>query len=116
VHDALKRRCLYHWVEQPGFDREVAIVGVRAPEVGEVLARQVAAAVGGIRELGLYKPPGIAETIDWARALHTLGATALDDAVVAATLGAVVKYREDTERVHAHGVDALVREAVLRGA
>ena len=116
VHDALKRRCLYHWVEQPGFEREVAIIGVRAPEVGEALARQVAAAVGGLRELGLYKPPGIAETIDWARALHTLGATAHDEPVVAATLGAVVKYREDAERVHAGGVDELVRAAVLRGA
>jgi MoxR-like ATPase len=116
VHDALKRRCLYHWVEQPGFEREVAIIAVRAPEVGEALARQVAAAVGGLRELGLYKPPGIAETIDWARALDTLGATGLDEQVVSATLGAVVKYREDAERVHASGVDELVRAAVLRGA
>jgi MoxR-like ATPase len=116
VHDALKRRCLYHWVEQPGFEREVAIIAVRAPEVGEALARQVAAAVGGLRELGLYKPPGIAETIDWARALHTLGASGLDEQVVSATLGAVVKYREDAERVHASGVDELVRAAVLRGA
>ena len=116
VHDALKRRCLYHWVEQPGFEREVAIIAVRAPEVGEALARQVAAAVGGLRELGLYKPPGIAETIDWARALDTLGATGLDEQVVTATLGAVVKYREDAERVHASGVDELVRSAVLRGA
>jgi MoxR-like ATPase len=116
VHDALKRRCLYHWVEQPGFDREVAIVGVRAPEVGTALAREVAAAVGGLRDLGLYKPPGIAETIDWARALHTLGTTTLDEAVVGATLGAVVKYREDAQRVRASGLDALVREAVRRGA
>jgi MoxR-like ATPase len=113
VHDALKRRCLYHWVEQPTFAREVAIVAVRAPEVAEALARQVALAVGGLREIGLYKPPGIAETIDWARALHTLGATALDEEVVGATLGAVVKYREDAERVRAHGIDTLVRRAVL---
>jgi MoxR-like ATPase len=113
VHDALKRRCLYHWVEQPTFAREVAIVGVRAPEVAEALARQVALAVGGLREIGLYKPPGIAETIDWARALHTLGATCLDEQVVGATLGAVVKYREDAERVRAHGIDTLVRRAVL---
>jgi hypothetical protein len=76
----------------------------------------VAAAVGGLRQLGLYKPPGIAETIDWARALHTLGAGGLDEQVVAATLGAVVKYREDAERVQAHGVDALVQEALRRGA
>jgi MoxR-like ATPase len=116
VHDALKRRCLYHWVEQPTFEREVAIVAVRAPEVGEVLARQVAAAVAGMRALGLYKPPGVAETIDWARALTTLGRTELDERSVAATLGAVVKYREDEARVRAHGVGELVREAVARGA
>jgi MoxR-like ATPase len=113
VHDALKRRCLYHWVEQPNFAREVAIIAVRAPEVEPALARQVALAVGGLRELGLYKPPGIAETIDWARALHTLGTTTLDDHVVDATLGAVVKYREDAERVRANGIDTLVRRAVL---
>jgi MoxR-like ATPase len=116
VHDALKRRCLYHWVEQPGFDREVAIVGVRAPEVGAVLTRQVAAAVAGVRALGLYKPPGVAETIDWARALAALGRVELDEASVTATLGAVVKYREDEQRVRAHGIGDLVREAVARGA
>jgi len=116
VHDALKRRCLYHWVEQPGFEREVAIVGVRAPEVGAVLTRQVAAAVAGVRALGLYKPPGVAETIDWARALAALGRDELDEASVNATLGAVVKYREDEQRVRAHGLGDLVREAVARGA
>ncbi len=73
VHDALKRRCLYHWVDQPSVEREVAIVRLRAPEVADPLARQVAAAVAEIRTLGLYKPPGIAETIDWARALALLG-------------------------------------------
>jgi MoxR-like ATPase len=113
VHDALKRRCLYHWVEHPDLEREVAIVAVRAPEVAPVLARQVASAVGGLRRLGLYKPPGIAETIDWARALATLGRTELDDGAVAATLGAVVKYREDEQRIRQHGIGELVREAVL---
>lgn len=113
VHDALKRRCLYHWVEQPTFAREVAIIGVRAPEVAPALARQVALAAGGLRELGLYKPPGIAETIDWARALRTLGAETIDEQLVDATLGAVVKYREDAERVRAHGIEHLVRRAVL---
>jgi MoxR-like ATPase len=115
VHDALKRRCLYHWVEHPDLDREVAIVAVRAPEVAPVLARQVASAVAGIRRLGLYKPPGIAETIDWARALATLGRAELDDGAVAATLGAVVKYREDEQRIRQHGISELVREAVLGG-
>ncbi|HWL99908.1 MAG TPA: MoxR family ATPase, partial [Nocardioidaceae bacterium] len=95
VHDALKRRCLYHWVEHPDFDREVAIVRLRAPEVGERLARQVAAAVAALRDLSLYKPPGVAETIDWAAALGRLGCTELDEQAVLSTLGAVLKYRED---------------------
>ena len=115
VHDALKRRCLYHWVEHPDLAREIAIVAVRAPEVAPVLARQVASAVAGIRHLGLYKPPGIAETIDWARALATLGHAELDEGAVNATLGAVVKYREDEQRIRQHGIAELVREAVLGG-
>jgi MoxR-like ATPase len=116
VHDALKRRCLYHWVEHPDFDREVAIVQVRAPEVADSLARQVAAVVEQLRDLGLYKPPGVAETIDWAQALARLERTELDEATVEATLGTVVKYREDQQRVRDHGVDQLVQQALLRGA
>jgi MoxR-like ATPase len=116
LHDALKRRCLYHWVEHPDFEREVAIVRLRAPEVPERLARQVAAAVEGMRVEGLYKPPGVAETIDWAEALATLGRTTLDEATVGATLGTVLKYREDQERVRSNGLETLVRSAVLRGA
>lgn len=115
LHDALKRRCLYHWVEHPDFDREVAIVRLRAPDVPERLARQVAAAVEGLRAEGLYKPPGVAETIDWAEALATLGRATLDEATVTATLGTVLKYREDQERVRSKGVGALVQAAVLRG-
>ncbi|MBI2704009.1 MAG: MoxR family ATPase [Actinobacteria bacterium] len=111
VHDALKRRCLYHWVEHPDIDREVAIVRLRAPGVGERLARQVAAATAAIRGLGLYKPPGVAETIDWAQALHVLGRDALDEASAAATLGTVLKYREDEERTRRHGLGALVDSA-----
>ncbi|MEN9805018.1 MAG: putative ATPase chaperone CoxD [Actinomycetota bacterium] len=114
VHDALKRRCLYHWVEHPSFEREVAIVRRRVPEIGEGLARQVAAATEAMRALHLYKPPGIAETIDWATALGRLGAVAIDEARVRATLGAVLKYREDQERVETNGLDQLVRAAVQR--
>ncbi|MEY3680707.1 MAG: AAA family ATPase [Ilumatobacteraceae bacterium] len=114
VHDALKRRCLYHWVEHPSFEREVAIVRRRVPEIGEGLARQVAAATEAMRSLHLYKPPGIAETIDWATALGRLGAVAIDEDRVRATLGAVLKYREDQERVNANGLDQLVRAAVQR--
>jgi MoxR-like ATPase len=114
VADALKRRCLYHWVEHPDFEREVEIVSVRAPEVVPLLARQVAAAVERIRTLGLYKPPGVAETIDWAQALAALGVRSLDEASVAATLGAAIKYKEDAERVREAGVAALAHAAVER--
>jgi MoxR-like ATPase len=116
VHDALKRRCLYHWVDQPDFEREVAIVRLKAPGVGERLARQVAAATEAVRGLGVYKPPGVAETIDWAQALATLGRTELDERSVSATLGTVLKYREDQDRVRTKGIGELVRQAVLRGA
>jgi MoxR-like ATPase len=102
-------------VEHPSFEREVEIVRLRAPEVPERLARQVAAAVEGLRAEGLYKPPGVAETIDWAEALATLGRATLDEGSVAATLGTVLKYREDHERVRSKGVAALVQSAVLRG-
>jgi MoxR-like ATPase len=115
VHDALKRRCLYHWVEHPDFEREVAIVRLRAPDASEQLARHVAAAVAAMRELGLYKPPGVAETIDWAEALAVLGKDELDEASFGATLGTVVKYREDQERVRREGIGMLVAEA-RRGA
>jgi MoxR-like ATPase len=114
VHDALKRRCLYHWVDHPDFEREVAIVRLRAPQVVERLARQVAAAVERLRTLELYKPPGVAETIDWAEALATLGSVDLDEHTVDVTLGTVLKYREDQERVRAHGLGEVVRAAVAR--
>ena len=116
VHDALKRRCLYHWVEHPTFDREVAIVKLRVPDAGVNLARQVAGAVEALRALQLYKPPGIAETIDWATALGRMGVTQLNDEVVELTLGTVLKYREDHERVRETGVAALVKQALERGA
>ena len=116
LHDALKRRCLYHWVEHPDFEREVEIVRLRAPHVPAVLARQVAAVTEQLRDLGLYKPPGVAEAIDWAHALAALGRAELDDRAVDATLGTVLKYREDQQRVRAHGVGDLVRAAVRRGS
>jgi MoxR-like ATPase len=115
VHDALKRRCLYHWVEHPDFDREVEIVKRRVPQVAETLARQVAAAVEALRKMQLYKPPGVAETIDWATALGRLGVGELDESVVQATLGTVLKYREDHERVRESGVATLVKQAFERG-
>jgi len=100
IHDALKRRCLYHWIEHPGLKREVEIVRTRAPEVSAQLAEQVVTVVQQLRTRDdLLKPPGVAETLDWARALERLGTKVLDIETAAATLGAVVKYREDTERV-----------------
>ncbi len=116
VHDALKRRCLYHWVEHPDFEREVQIIRLRTPEVAERLARQVAGAVEAMRSMGLYKPPGVAETIDWAASLNILGQTTLNEASVSATLGTVLKYREDAERVQQHGIADLVKQALMRGA
>jgi MoxR-like ATPase len=114
VHDALKRRCLYHWVEHPAFEREVEIIGIRAPQALGRLARQIAAAAATLRGLGLYKPPGVAETIDWAAAVAALGRTELDEHTIDVTLGAVLKYQEDQQRVRAAGLSDIVRAAVLR--
>ena len=114
VHDALKRRCLYHWVNHPNLEREVEIIRLKAPDVKHALAQQVAAAVNAMRGMGLYKPPGVAETIDWATALGKLGETRLDEKTIAATLGAVLKYREDQERVAAQGIE-MIMAAVADG-
>jgi MoxR-like ATPase len=116
VHDALKRRCLYHWIAHPDFERELAILRVRAPEVPEALAQQVAAAVEALRDLELYKPPGVAETIDWANALAALGRTEIDERSVGFTLGTILKYREDQDRTRANGLEHLVQAAKARSA
>ena len=114
VHDALKRRALYHWVEHPDFDREVAIVLSRVPEAGDQLARQVTGAVQALRAMGLYKSPGVAEAIDWARALHALGRESLDESSASRTLGAVLKYREDADRARPE-LATLVEAAISGG-
>ena len=113
VHDALKRRCLYFYIEHPSFEREVEIVRLRVPEAEDKLARQVAAAVERLRSMDLYKPPGVAETIDWTEALVALGAKELDESIVRATIGSVLKYREDQQRAANAGLAALV--AGVRG-
>ena len=113
VHDALKRRCLYHWIDYPDLEKEVEIVRARAPEAADGLAREVAALVQGLRGMDLYKVPGVAETLDWARSLAALGATRIDATLVSATMGAALKYQEDLERVREQ-VPALVEKA--RGA
>ena len=103
VHDALKRRCLYHWVEHPGIDQEVEILRVRAPHVPLALARDVAAIASELRNMDLYKPPGVSETIDWVEALVTVGADEIEPDALDSTLGALLKYREDQQRVRNRG-------------
>ena len=110
LHDALKRRCLYHWVGYPSAERELEIVLVRAPGATETLARKVVAAVGHLRQLELAKPPGVAETLDWVATLNVLGSEDLDAGTVEATLGAVVKERDDLETVLDH-LEELVADA-----
>jgi MoxR-like ATPase len=102
LHDALKRRCLYHWIGYPSAEREVEIVLVREPGASETLTRKVVAAVNRLRDLDLAKPPGVAETIDWVRTLDVLGETDLDARVAADTLGSVLKERDDLELVGEH--------------
>jgi MoxR-like ATPase len=99
LHDALKRRCLFHWIDYPKLEREVEIVRARAPEVPEELARQVSKAVQNLRKMDLQKRPGVAETLDWARALDYLGAERMDANVTTATLGSVLKDRDDIDQV-----------------
>lgn len=99
VHDALKRRCLYFFIDHPDMEREVEIVRLRVPEAEERLTRQVARAVQRLRGMDLYKPPGVAETLDWTEALVALGAKELDEGMIEATMGSVLKYHEDQQRV-----------------
>jgi MoxR-like ATPase len=108
LHDALKRRCLFHWIGHPSIEREIAIVKLRVPGVPDRLAAEAAAFVRGLRGLDLAKPPGVAETIDWAHALAALGKQEIDAEVVQQTLGSVLKYREDQESVRAAGLERLV--------
>jgi MoxR-like ATPase len=107
VHDALKRRCLYFFIDHPDMEREVEIVRLRVPDAEERLARQVARAVQRLRAMDLYKPPGVAETLDWTGALVALGAKELDEALIEATMGSVLKYHEDQQRVLVQSLNLL---------
>ena len=107
VHDALKRRCLYFFIDHPEMEREVEIVRLRVPHAEERLARQVARAVQRLRAMDLYKPPGVAETLDWTEALVALGAKELDEALIEATMGSVLKYHEDQQRVLVQSLNLL---------
>ena len=111
LHDALKRRCLFHWIDHPTLEREIEIVVLRVPGIPDRLAGQAAAFVQGLRQLDLAKPPGVAETIDWAQALAALGREELDAGVVEETLGSVLKYHEDFAAVRDEALVALVEEA-----
>jgi len=115
LHDALKRRCMFHWIGHPSLDREIEIVKLRVPGVPERLAEQVAGFVASLRELDLAKPPGVAETIDWANALVELGKDELDAETVEATLGSLLKYHEDFESVRKTALADLVLDVVKTG-
>ncbi len=111
IHDALKRRCLYHWIDYPNFEKEYQIVKRKVPEARDALMKQVVAFVQELRRQDLYKLPGIAETLDWATALVALDATALDEAKVNETLGALLKYQDDVEKIRGPVANELVHRA-----
>jgi MoxR-like ATPase len=115
LHEALKRRCLYHWIDHPDLAREVAIARARLPEVPEPLVRQVCAFVQELRWLDLYRVPGVGETLDWAQSLDALGCEALEAASANRTLGALLKARDDLDRVRREDIEGLVEKAVERG-
>ncbi len=108
IHDAIKRRCIYHWIDYPSVEREIAILSRKAPDISTELSRELAEAMHKLRDLDLFKPPGVAETVDWARALQVLGEQRLSPEVVDATLGVIVKYEEDVQAVRAAGTESLV--------
>jgi MoxR-like ATPase len=113
IHDALKRRCLYHWIDYPTFEKEYQIVARKVPEARETLMRQIVAFVQELRRQDLYKLPGVAETLDWATALVALDATALDEARVNETLGALLKYQDDVEKIRGPVAHELLQRATL---
>src|SRR5205823_9933624 len=114
VHDALKRRCLYQWIEYPSFEKEVAIVRERAPDAPARLARQVTAMVQELRSAELYKVPGVSETIDWVTALAALDRDTLDPAAIDETIGVVLKAKEDVEALRGHRAAELLDRALAR--
>ncbi|MCC6312577.1 MAG: MoxR family ATPase [Thermomicrobiales bacterium] len=116
IHDALKRRCLYHWIDFPTFEKEHRILAVRAPEVSQRLAMQIVSFTQALREVDLFKPPGMAETLDWARALLALGTVDLSEQVVDDSLGVILKYQEDVDNVRGDVARNLVSRALMAGA
>ncbi len=114
VHDALKRRCLYHWVDYPNFDREMEILQARAPEASDALSREIVAFVQQLRTEDLFKKPGVAETIDWAKCLLALDAVAISPQVITDTLGAILKYQDDIAMLHGSEASRILEDAKKR--
>jgi MoxR-like ATPase len=112
IHDALKRRCLYYWIDFPNFDKEYRILSAKVPEASERLATQICTFTQGLRDVDLFKSPGMAETLDWAQALLALGSKDLSDEVVEATLGVILKYQEDVDKISGDLTQRLVAEAL----
>ena len=108
VHDALKRRCLYYWIDYPSFEKELEIVRTQLPDAPAQLARQITGFIQALREMDLYKLPGVAETLDWTTALVALDQKALDPVIVDETLGAVLKYQDDVEKVKGEQTRAIL--------
>jgi MoxR-like ATPase len=114
LHEALKRRCLYHWIDHPDLQREVAIARARLPHVGQTLVDQICSFVQDLRWLDLYRSPGVGETLDWVQAFHELGHHQLDARVISSTLGTLLKERDDLERIRAGDLDAAVARSMQR--
>ncbi len=114
LHEALKRRCLYHWIDHPDLQREVAIARARLPHVGQTLVDQICSFVQDLRWLDLYRSPGVGETLDWVQAFHELGQHQLDPSVASATLGTLLKERDDLDRIRAGDLDAAVARSMQR--
>jgi MoxR-like ATPase len=113
IHDALKRRCLYHWVDYPSFARELAILHARLPGASDRLAREIVAFVQALRKEDLFKSPGIAETLDWTSALIALGADKLESGIVRDTLGVLLKYQDDIAKLDRPRVEGLIKQSLI---
>lgn len=112
IHDALKRRCIYHWIEYPSHEKETAIVRLKVPGISALLSQQVVGFVQRVRQQELYKPPGVAETLDWAEALGHLNVEVLNREIVNATLGLILKYQDDVDRVRGAAVDTILEQVL----
>jgi MoxR-like ATPase len=116
LHEALKRRCLYHWIEHPDLERELAIVRARLPHIGQQLAAQVCAFVQDLRWLDLYRAPGVGETLDYLEGFHALGRNQMDPTTADRTLGVLLKERDDLDRIRSQGIEKIMARAQEQSA